>query len=466
MKLKIAILIAFTQFFYNGYSQEGVDKLKYGPDKELCNEKLSIYTEFYKQKNYADAYEPWRYLFENAPKRTKNIYLHGPKIIKGILKNETDEIKKAKKVEELISIYDQRNRFYPGKEAYVNGMKGADMYRYMKGTTEGLKSAHEILSLAFAEAGNESTSSVLNYYFMTTTKLVQAKNLEVQDLIDLFSDLSSVISYKEAKLSQDIYNLEQQEEKTAKQIKKLKKDKKEIKTLGDVKTNLEKTLAPHATCEKLQELYEKNFETNKEEVSWLKRAAKLLSKKECTDTDIFFSISEALYIIDPSPASAANMGLRALKRKNHEKAVEFYLYAFDGEEDELNKAQYAYRLAQTHAAMSKNKTAKSYALKALSLRSGWGDPYILIGDLYAKTSRKCGELKTEFLKRVGYWAAIDKYEKAKSIDRSILEKANKRIEKYTEQMPSKTDVFTEGLIDEPTYDIDCWYKETVTIRIN
>ena len=143
------------------------------------------------------------------------------------------------------------------------------------------------------------------------------------------------------------------------------------------------------------------------------KGAKLLSKKECTDTDIFFSISEALYIIDPSPASAANMGLRALKRKNHEKAVEFYLYAFEGEEDELNKAQYAFRLAQTHAAMSKNKTAKSYALKALSLRSGWGDPYILIGDLYAKTSRKCGELKTEFLKRVGYWAAIDKYEKAK-----------------------------------------------------
>ena len=23
-----------------------------------------------------------------------------------------------------------------------------------------------------------------------------------------------------------------------------------------------------------------------------------------------------------------------------------------------------------------------------------------------------------------------------------------------------------SLIDEPTYDIDCWYKETVTIRIN
>ena len=116
-------------------------------------------------------------------------------------------------------------------------------------------------------AANASTASVLNYYFMATTKLVQAKVLKVEDLIALFSDLSSVISYKEAKLSQDIYNAEQSEELSTKEQKLLKKNKKELKTLGDVKTNLEKTLAPHATCEKLVELYAKNFEQNKQDVA-------------------------------------------------------------------------------------------------------------------------------------------------------------------------------------------------------
>ena len=115
--------------------------------------------------------------------------------------------------------------------------------------------------------------------------------------------------------------------------------------------------------------------------------------------------------------------------------------------------------------INKNSSAKSYALKAANFRSGWGEPFLLIGDLYAKTSRQCGELKTEFLKRVGYWAAIDKYELAKALDPQLNTKANKRIEKYKEQMPSKTDIFTEGLIDEPTYKIDCWYSETVKIRV-
>ena len=63
MKLKTAILTVFTQIFYNGYSQEAIDKLKYGSDKDLCNEKLSIYTEFYKQKNYADAYHLKKQIF-------------------------------------------------------------------------------------------------------------------------------------------------------------------------------------------------------------------------------------------------------------------------------------------------------------------------------------------------------------------------------------------------------------------
>ncbi len=463
MRIKNILLLAIAVFSTQSQAQDEV--LKYGTNKDLCEENLSIYIEFYKQKNYEDAYKPWSYLFNSAPKRTKNIYLHGPKIIKGLIKNISDEARKTTLVDSLKMVYDQRNVYYPGKEAYVTGMKGADMYKYMKTTTEGLQASHKVLRSSFEMAGNESTASVLNYYFMATTKLVQAKVLKVEDLIGLFSDLSGVISYKEAKLTQDIYNAEQIEEISPKEQKQLKKNQKELKTLGDVKNNLEKTLAPHATCEKLIELYTKNFEQNKQDAAWMRRAAKLLNKKECTESDIFFSISEALYNIEPSSSAAANMGIRSLKRKDYEKAEGFYTYALDNELDKINKAQYAYRLAQTYGAMNKNKSAKSYALKAASFRSGWGEPYMLIGDLYAKTSRQCGELKTEFLKRVGYWAAIDKYEYAKRLDRQLLTKANERIEKYKEQMPSKTDIFTEGLIDEPTYKIDCWYSETVKIRV-
>ena len=149
-------------------AQEEAERLKYGPDKELCDQNLSIYIEFYKQKNYKDAYKPWTYLFNNAPKRTKNIYLHGPKIIKALIKNLNDQSRYTPLVDSLIMVYDQRNVYYKGKEAYVIGMKGADLYKYKKTTTEGLQTSYEELKKAFEMAGNESTASVLNYYFMAT----------------------------------------------------------------------------------------------------------------------------------------------------------------------------------------------------------------------------------------------------------------------------------------------------------
>lgn len=447
-------------------SQE-IDSLKFGKNKELCEENLSVYIEFYKQKNYEDAFEPWSYLFKNAPRRTKNIYTQGPRIIRGILSTEISNQRMKELQDLLFSIYDQRNIYYPGQEPYVLGLKGVDMYKYLKGSTLGLKQSHDVLKNSFELSQNKTSASVLNYYFLATTKLVQAKELKVQDLIALFSDLSGVISYKQAKLSEDIYNFENLEESelSLKDKKKLANFKKELSKLENVKSNLEKTLAPHATCEKLIELYSKNYESKKNNIEWMKRAAKLLSKKECTDSDIFFTISEVLYNLEPSPQSAANMGIKSLKRKDYDKALQFYLYAYENESDKLNKALYAFRLAQTYGFIDQNINAKSYAIKASRLRSGWGAPYILIGDLYAKTSRKCGEYKTEFLKRVGYWAAIDKYEYAKKIDPSISNKVEEKILKYYNQIPSKTDIFQEGLIDVELYQIDCWYSEKVKIRV-
>jgi len=199
-------------------------------------------------------------------------------------------------------VYDQRNVYYPGSEARVIGYKGADMYKYKKGSTEGLQESYAVLEEAFRLGGNTTSPRVLSTYFVASTKLLNAKILSIEDLLNLFSDLSSVISYKEAKLSQDIFNAGEKESLTSREAKQLKKNKDEQGKLSVVKDNLEKALAPYATCDKLVEMYTADFETNKEEVTWLKRSAKLLNKKECTDTDIFFTISEALYNIDPSPS--------------------------------------------------------------------------------------------------------------------------------------------------------------------
>ena len=448
------------------FSKEWYTGGKYGLDTMKCEENLSIYSEFYKQKGYADAYDAWVYLFINAPKRTKNIYTQGATMFKSFIKNEEDSVKKEQLIDNLITIYNHRNHYYPTQKGLVLGYKGSDLYRYRKSNINSVQSAYDLLKTSFNLDKEKSSARALNYYFLSAAKLTQQKLLENEELIDLFSDVSNIIDYKEAAFNQDNFNLNLKEQLTSKEKKVLKRNTSELKTLSDVRANMEKTLAPLVTCEKLEALYEINFDDNKNDDNWLQRAAQLLRKNECVDTDIYFQIAEKQYENNPTPKSAFNMGVRSLRKENYNKAVEFFSQAVDGEEDNIKKADYLFYLAKTYYAMGSNVTAKTHAIEASRYRAGWGEPYVLIGDLYAQTSRQCGEntgdmQNDEFTKRVGYWAAIEKYKYAKRIDPSTKDLVSKKIDTYTTQMPDKTSTFQMIGLDTKTYRIECWYTETV-----
>lgn len=439
---------------------------KYGADTVRCEEHLSIYSEFYKQKSYDSAFESWLYLFKNAPKRTKNIYIHGANMYKKFIKNEEDSLLREGLIDDLLIIYDHRNYYYPGQEGMILGYKGSDLYRYRKSNVESAKEAYDLLKESFNIDKEKSSARALNYYFSSAAKCYQNKLLTKEDLIDLFAEVSNVIEYKEAEINQTNFDLNSKTSLTSKDSKKLKKNVDELQKLIDVRANMEKILAPHVSCEKLEVLYTPNFDKNQEDLKWLQRAATLLKKKECFDSDIYFKIAGKLYDSNPNPRSAFYMGYLSLKKGDFSTAIDYFSQAVDGEDNDIKKADYLLYLAKTYAAMDSYQKAKTYALQAAHHRSGWGSPYILIGDLYAKTSRTCGEntgdtQNDEFTKRVGYWAAIEKYEYAKRIDASSQQEAIKKINIYKEQMPDKTSTFNIITLQQKTYKIDCWYSETV-----
>ena len=439
---------------------------KYGNDTLKCEENLTIYNEFYKQKSYDAAINAWMYLFINAPKRTKNIYIHGVNMYKYFIKKEQDSLRREILVDNLLSIYNQRNNFYPGQEGMVLGNKGSDLYKYRKSDMLSVQKAYEILKESFSIDQENSSARALNYYFAAGAKLTSTKNLTKEELINLFADVSNVIDYKEVQINQMNFDFSEKEVLTSKESKKLKKNNSELKTLNDVRANMEKVLAPHVTCEKLEALYAPKFATNKDDVNWLERAAKLLKRGDCVNTEIYFKIAAKLHDSNPTPKSAFYMGYLSLKQEDYGAAVDYFLQAVEGELDDIKKADYLFYLAKTYAAMGENNKAKSRALEVNKYRSGWGAPFMLIGDLYAQSSRKCGEntgnsTNDEFKKRVGYWAAIEKYEYAKKIDSSFTVEANNKIKQYGNQAPDKTSTFQIIGLDQPTYKIECWYVEIV-----
>ena len=91
MKKLLWIVIALV-----GVNNVASAQSKWGEDSIKCRENLYIYYELAKSKNYAEAYEPWTYVYENCPASSKNNVIFGPRIVEAKLKAATTDEDKAK----------------------------------------------------------------------------------------------------------------------------------------------------------------------------------------------------------------------------------------------------------------------------------------------------------------------------------------------------------------------------------
>lgn len=162
---------------------------------------------------------------------------------------------------------------------------------------------------------------------------------------------------------------------------------------------------------------------------------------------------------------ANNPGVAARRLYDEEKfeeAIAKYREAIEKEEDKAKQADYYFGIASIQFRKLKNySAARSNALKAASLNKNWGRPYMLIGDMYAASSRNCGN--DAYSRGLAVLAAIDKYEQARSVDSSVAEEARDRISKYWSSIPPKDEVFMRSMQGK-TAKVPCWIDETVKVR--
>ena len=63
-----------------------------------------------------------------------------------------------------------------------------------------------------------------------------------------------------------------------------------------------------------------------------------------------------------------------------------------------------------------------------------------------------------------YWAAVDKFIKAKTVEPDLTDEANKFIDAYRPFFPDKETIFFYGLKEGDTYTVECWINEKTTVR--
>ncbi|MCI5055583.1 MAG: hypothetical protein MRY83_05700, partial [Flavobacteriales bacterium] len=78
----ITMLMTMLVFTIASYGQKKANYGETAEDSVNCVKNYSLYIEFYKQKNYKDAFEPWQNTMKYCPKLSKSLYINGSKIYK------------------------------------------------------------------------------------------------------------------------------------------------------------------------------------------------------------------------------------------------------------------------------------------------------------------------------------------------------------------------------------------------
>ena len=431
-------------------------------DASRCNEKLSLYYEFMRSGNMTKASSPWQYAFEHCADRSKNLYIHGVKILKSLIAKTQDAAQKKKYEQELMKVFDQRLRYFPEGKAFVLTQKASYMKDFQMASPEAIQA---VFQQAFSEGYHQKVGAkpMLNYFYNATAIFNSNKNF--QDYLNDHHVISEVVDYNINVYSEEVGNLIEVQDSIGlnpSQEQNLRIVQAQRKNFNAVKRAIEQMIGQVATCKQLVPMLTKSFNAHKADEKWLQTNAALLAEKDCESAAVFSKIVVAFYRLNPSAPAARGLAARAYKAGKYAEAVKYFEEAAKLEANKFKKAADYNKIAMVRFKQRDYPMARRYALQAARLRPGWGSPYLLIAALYAKSANRCGT--DEFSKRAVYWVAADAAQKAARLDPSVAAKARKAVKSYLAAAPSKSMAFQKGYRADNSYKVRCWIQTNTQVR--
>ncbi len=413
-----------------------------------------VYRDFIKNNKNDEAFEYWSTAYELAPaadgKRTVQ-YTDGVKLYLDKFSKATSEEDKKAYTDKVIELYDQMAVCYPKEKAFALGRKVYDLYY---GINMDRASIYK-MGKAAIEAGGNSTEYIA--LIPTADGLVSEYkdgNVEVEEARKVFLQLHEIADHNIANNAKfkDYYSQSK-----------------------DGMNGFLAAIEPEIfDCQYFKDKYEAQYKADPDNRELYREVYKKLVQGGCDkETDpllkeiakkdeVFLAAEKAAKIAELQKDNPAWHANNLYKEGRFAEAVDKYNEAIAQETDSEKLSSYYFSMASIQFRKLKQYAkARTSARKAAELRSGWGRPYMLIGDMYGSTARSCGDAWNQ---RLAILAAVEKYSYAKSIDAEVAEEASKRISKYRASYPDQNEGFMRGVQAGQKAKVGCWIGETVTVR--
>ena len=422
-----------------------------------CDADISVYREAFKQwDGKASTANPvmvqaWRRVFLACPGYKERTLTDGAKIVNNVLVRGTnDEALKEKYIDTLVMVYEARIQYFPQTKAgnqvgNIKGRMGIDLMAY----PSRMEQAYNALKEAIEIEGNNSNYAFIDGYFSTTINMAKAGKIDESVILDVYSQLMDIVEYN--------INVKYAEGSTEKD------SEKQLANYTQTKANLEGGVQPYANCEDLIRIYQKKYDADPDNVELLNKIATVLAARNCDKSDLYLNVAIKLHRLNPSPESAYFIGKRYLADQEYSKATSYLIEATKSQD--VKSAEQAYKyLAQIMLKEGRWEQGRAYARKAIELDKTDGEPYMIIGYLYASSGKDCNS--DPLHAKAVLWAAVDKFQKAKEVDPSIASKANEMIRDYSKMFPTSEDAFFYNVFEGDTYEVGCWINETTKARFS
>ena len=448
---KFFVVFSVMMLSFAAFAQKGVEdgsKYGHGEDSVRCIQNLSLYQTYAKQGDYATALEFWTIAYTECPAASINLYIEGAKIRTWQLKREKDPAKKMEYFNALMQVYDQRIQYFGdyvrAPRPFVYGRKAVDYFTlHPDGENSDKKPAYEWLTICINECSVRQFNAAYAPYFILASKAMLENPEHNTQFINDYLKVMDVMDQKIALAKTDA-----EKEKLA----AYESDINDVFVSSGV-----------ADCTTLQEIFAADLEANKTNLEWLNKVVDLFKRVKCTDTEVYFAASQYSHQLNPTPESAEGCAYMCIKKEEYSKAAEYLNEAIAMTDDNNKKSEYEFLAATALFAGKQYAEARKHALAAASYKEGYAEPYVMIAKMYANS---VDQFDDQVIRRLVYCAAVDKLEKAKSIDPAVAEECNDLIAKYKEQYPRSEDVFMNPNVDEgKPYTLGGWINERTIVRV-
>ncbi len=429
------------------------------PQKDALEEAHVLYRQFMKTDEYEKAFPYWEKAYKGAPAADGQRSMHytdGRKIYLEKFKKETDEAKKKEYAAMALRLFDEQGQCYPDEKATALGLKAYEMFYTINSPYPDTKKACDE---AIKAGGDKTSYVVFQPYSSIAVWQFQNKQMTAEEARNVYTKLNEIADYgiaNNAKLS-DAF-----------------KQAKEAMNASFL--SIENEIFD---CNFFKSKLEPDYRAHPDDTEVIKFVYNKLKQQGCLDEDPLVAELKGRYETIIAAENEAKMaayyeenpgdyGISLFKEGKYNEALAKFEAGISKEKagagDNEKLANYYFYMASIEfRQLNRYSAAREDARMAAKYKPGWGQPYMLIGDMYASTSNSCGN--DAFDAALAVLAAIDKYAYAKSIDGDVAGEANSKIGRYSAYYPSKEEAFMRKYTEGSSMTVPCWIGETVRLRL-